>query len=186
MTTWPADRVEKLKAGFYAGDSFAQIAAAIGGGVTRNACLGKANRLGLVRSSDKAAFHQIASKVATARHREIAGGIPGTAAERGLRAPVVHRAVGQNNGLNFMKPGAPPPAVKRRQPLFEQPGESSVPLASAHRHHCRWPFGDPETADFRFCGAPRAHGDYCDVHAKLAYVPGSSYEDLVRTFGRLA
>src|SRR5262245_16435549 len=45
--TWTAERIEQLKSGFGAGLSCAQIANEIG--VSRNAVIGKLNRLGLSR-----------------------------------------------------------------------------------------------------------------------------------------
>lgn len=39
---------------------------------------------------------------------------------------------------------------------------------------CAWPIGDPQLAGFRFCGARRARGSYCDEHAKRAYQPADA------------
>jgi GcrA cell cycle regulator len=36
---------------------------------------------------------------------------------------------------------------------------------------CRWPLGDPATAEFRYCGSPTASGPYCAYHGRLAYQP---------------
>ena len=37
-------------------------------------------------------------------------------------------------------------------------------------HHCRWPIGDPQHADFHFCGAKKLTGlPYCECHARRAY-----------------
>ena len=37
---------------------------------------------------------------------------------------------------------------------------------------CRWPLGDPTSADFRYCGSPApGAGPYCAHHGKLAYQP---------------
>jgi hypothetical protein len=37
---------------------------------------------------------------------------------------------------------------------------------------CRWPFGDPATADFFFCGAPAlAERPYCAAHCAQAFRP---------------
>lgn len=44
---WTDDRIEKLKALWDAGQSASQIAKELGEGVTRNAVIGKAHRLGL-------------------------------------------------------------------------------------------------------------------------------------------
>jgi GcrA cell cycle regulator len=34
---------------------------------------------------------------------------------------------------------------------------------------CRWPCGDPDHPDFRFCGSPVANEPYCDHHRAMAY-----------------
>lgn len=47
-----------------------------------------------------------------------------------------------------------------------------VMLADLTFRCCRWPLGDPQQPDFRFCGEPRRQGSpYCDAHHGLAYVP---------------
>jgi len=51
--TWSSDRIEQLKRCFHAGLSCSQIAHEIG--VTRNAVIGKMNRLGLSRPKDVSA-----------------------------------------------------------------------------------------------------------------------------------
>jgi GcrA cell cycle regulator len=47
-------------------------------------------------------------------------------------------------------------------------------LCTADPRACQWPEGDPRTADFRFCAAPRG-GDprapYCAAHTRRARVP---------------
>jgi GcrA cell cycle regulator len=46
---------------------------------------------------------------------------------------------------------------------------------------CRWPIGDPESADFMFCGAAPVKGRaYCRAHCLIAYRPESA-ERLPRT-----
>jgi GcrA cell cycle regulator len=35
---------------------------------------------------------------------------------------------------------------------------------------CRWPFGDPSSGDFHFCGKRQKDGSpYCDLHARQAF-----------------
>jgi GcrA cell cycle regulator len=35
---------------------------------------------------------------------------------------------------------------------------------------CRWPFGDPLSGDFHFCGARKQDGrPYCEVHTREAF-----------------
>ena len=37
---------------------------------------------------------------------------------------------------------------------------------------CRWPIGDPQQADFHFCGKNKITGlPYCDFHARRAFQP---------------
>jgi GcrA cell cycle regulator len=36
---------------------------------------------------------------------------------------------------------------------------------------CRWPLGDPTSAEFRYCGSPTHAGPYCRYHGGLAYQP---------------
>jgi GcrA cell cycle regulator len=39
-------------------------------------------------------------------------------------------------------------------------------------HDCRWPIGDPQHADFHFCGARRVAGrPYCAAHVQAAIQP---------------
>ena len=37
---------------------------------------------------------------------------------------------------------------------------------------CRWPIGDPQAADFHFCGKNKVPGlPYCEFHARRAFQP---------------
>lgn len=37
-------------------------------------------------------------------------------------------------------------------------------------NECRWPIGDPQMADFHFCGKNKVQGlPYCEAHIKTAY-----------------
>ena len=47
---------------------------------------------------------------------------------------------------------------------------------------CKWPIGEPNSPDFRFCGAPRGnHPSYCECHAGLAhdYQPLANLENIL-------
>ena len=58
-----------------------------------------------------------------------------------------------------------------------------VTLLSVRRCQCRWPFGEPGTADFSLCGQPVTRGAFCASHAAIAYRPAA---DTPRTLERLA
>lgn len=177
MATWTEERVEMLQRRFRAGDSFAQIARAVGGGISRSACIGKAARLGLERGRRLDGAAANSARISQAK---------------GLRAPPVARATAQNNGLNFTGP-RPRRAGLKALAAFEAPGPEAtgpeaVRIVEVERRHCRWPLGDPEGPDFRFCGATRTRGAYCARHAARAYVAtpeGQGVEWLERLFARL-
>lgn len=66
----------------------------------------------------------------------------------------------------------PPPPESPAEPL---PESRLVTLDELNLStDCRWPFGDPRSTDFRYCGAPRAWPDidtascYCGAHLRLA------------------
>jgi GcrA cell cycle regulator len=61
-------------------------------------------------------------------------------------------------------PPLPPPA-----PIIE-PQIGTVTFADLAPHHCRWPFGDPRTPEFRYCGLTQIDGKpYCPAHARVAW-----------------
>lgn len=46
---------------------------------------------------------------------------------------------------------------------------------------CKWPIGDPATAEFWFCGLPVKPGKpYCEAHVSVAFQPMSSRRDRKR------
>jgi GcrA cell cycle regulator len=45
-------------------------------------------------------------------------------------------------------------------------------LVDLEHHDCRWPIGEPRSADFHFCGQPQAPGrPYCAHHWGMAFQP---------------
>jgi GcrA cell cycle regulator len=60
---------------------------------------------------------------------------------------------------------------------IEPPAEAARPstrctLMQLTSRTCRWPIGDPRSADFCFCGATSVRGrPYCDFHLGVAYAP---------------
>jgi GcrA cell cycle regulator len=140
--TWTDDRVETLSKLWRDGASASQIARNLGGGITRNAVIGKVHRLGL---SGRAAPHVPGAGRADQR-RERRGRLPRRPAPLRLAAP-------------------PKPQVA---PLPEA-GLASV--VSVRRGQCRWPIGEPQDDDFCLCGRPAVRGAYCAPHGALAYKP---------------
>ena len=47
-----------------------------------------------------------------------------------------------------------------------------MPASSASACCCRWPIGDPQLAEFHFCGKAKVTGlPYCEFHARRAFQP---------------
>ena len=139
-STWTIERVARMKTLIDAGLSCAQIADEIG--VSRNAVIGKANRLHLSRFT-----------TATQGQAERTGPpqIARMRIARGRRLPAL-----QANPPTFVEMSANP--ASRRS------------LSELREWHCRWPIGDPGTEDFGFCGNKPLDGlPYCSMHARLAY-----------------
>ena len=148
---WTEDRVGALKKLWLEGQSASQIAKQLGGGVTRNAVIGKVHRLGL---SGRAAPSQPArATFRPSRPRPAAQPTQAPSAPRRIEA-AQPRPVAV----------APTPA-----PIPDLPGTATVMTLGAHM--CKWPIGDPSSNEFSFCGRRSSEGVYCVEHARVAYQP---------------
>ena len=193
--SWTDQRIDQLKSLWEKGLTASQIADELGG-VSRNAVIGKAHRLGLksrpspVKANEpekKAAPKKpVAAKpvaAAPTRPRPAAPAAP-VAAPRADAAPQsestaapMPRIVSIGPG-GFMRQGpgdqqAPiPPAPPRRlvpaKPSPEMADKTS--LLDLNERICRWPMGHPGEADFHFCGEAVNPGfPYCVEHCGRAY-----------------
>jgi GcrA cell cycle regulator len=136
--TWTPERVAQLKGCIGAGLSCSRIAAEIG--VSRNAVIGKMNRLGL------------------SRPREVIAREP-----QPRRAAWRPRVLTQHQILMELppEPSAEPIAIDNGR------GCSLLELSPGK---CRWPISEPGAADFCFCGNKQVEGlSYCMGHARIAY-----------------
>ncbi len=146
---WTEDRVGALKKLWLEGQSASQIAKQLGGGVTRNAVIGKVHRLGL---SGRAAPSQ-----------------PARATYRPTRPRVA--APAQPSPPRRIEAAQPRPMVAAptppQPPIPDLPGTATVLTLGAHM--CKWPIGDPSSQEFSFCGRRASEGVYCIEHARVAY-----------------
>ena len=140
---WTDERIAQLKAGWEGGMTASQIAEALGEGVSRNAVIGKAHRLGLEsRPSPVKGGEEIAAAPAP---KPIA---PITAAP----APVA----------------LPRPAPAKKPVRTGKAARTT--LLDLNEKICKWPIGHPGEADFHFCGKGAQAGfPYCTEHCLLAY-----------------
>src|SRR5690606_32665895 len=144
---WTEDRVGALKKLWLEGQSASQIAKALGGGVTRNAVIGKVHRLGL---SGRAAPSQPArttfrtarpstAKAAAAAAATPAASAPAAAPAQPTQAPSAPRRI----EAVAPRPAAVPTQVAQPSapaPMPELPGTATVLTLGAHM--CKWPIGD--------------------------------------------
>jgi GcrA cell cycle regulator len=176
--SWNDERVEQLRKLWLEGLSASQIAAELANGITRNAVIGKVHRLGLSGRAKAPAPAPARPRVrqTAAPRPAIGGGAPRPAA-RGMAetgGPVVMTRGANALALQPMASAATTPAPAAR-PMAEVviPISERVTIMELRESMCRWPMGDPTSADFRFCGAhsPIGEGPYCAYHATIAYQP---------------
>ena len=150
---WTEDRVGALKKLWLEGQSASQIAKQLGGGVTRNAVIGKVHRLGL---SGRATPSQPARTATTFRPA------------RTRTTPPVQPSPPRR--IEAVQPRATAPVPPTPLPVVaEMPGTATVLTLGAHM--CKWPIGDPSSREFSFCGRRASEGVYCGEHSRVAYQP---------------
>ena len=188
--SWTEERIERLKKMWHEGATASQIADELGG-VSRNAVIGKAHRLGLeqrpspVKPGEEKEKKASAAPAATApkpapkaETPQPRAGAPRAAASHAPGAPgteMQYRSIGPG-GFIRQGPGeqqAPiPPAPPRRlvpaKPSPEVADKTS--LLDLNDRICKWPIGHPGEPDFYFCGEPANPGfPYCVDHCGVAY-----------------
>jgi len=194
--SWTEERIERLKKMWAEGATASQIADELGG-VSRNAVIGKAHRLGLeqrpspvkpgeekeTKKQASAAAPRAAPKAETATPTK-PGTAPAVAPTGGPGRGPAHRLSPQELQYRSIGPGgfirqgpgeqqAPiPPAPPRRlvpaKPSPEVADKTS--LLELNDRICKWPIGHPGEPDFHFCGESANPGfPYCVEHCGVAY-----------------
>jgi GcrA cell cycle regulator len=195
--SWTDERVETLKKMWADGQSASQIAKELGG-VTRNAVIGKVHRLGL---SNRVGGGRADEDDPTPGVPLVADVEP--APDPVAAVPVDPAPDDDDDDEPAAAQGATVTALPVRkqiipagQPLPPQPSANEISpeaLASVREvekrarrltlmelteRTCKWPIGDPATADFWFCGLPSQPGKpYCEAHVGVAFQPMSARRD---------
>jgi GcrA cell cycle regulator len=192
--SWTDERIDRLKAMWADGATASQIADELGG-VSRNAVIGKAHRLGLeqrpspVKPGEEKEVKKPAPVAAAPKPapkpehpKAAASAAPTSHAAPQTAAP--HRQTAQEMQYRSIGPGgfvrqgpgdqqAPiPPAPPRRlvpaKPSPEVADKTS--LLELNDRICKWPIGHPGEPDFHFCGQAANPGfPYCVEHCGVAY-----------------
>lgn len=146
---WTNERIELLTKLWREGESAGRIALQLGHYFTRSAILGKVHRLKL---SDDPTIK-----------KHIHYGIPYTVGHRpdGYRRKALPKAP----AVRIAKPIVPPVQL---EPIARTSAACTFAELAIDDGRCRFPFGEPRTPDFAFCGLP-ADGTYCPGHHAIAY-----------------
>lgn len=159
--SWTEQQIQTLKKMWGNGFSASDIAKHLGGGLTRNAVIGKAHRL------------KLSSRPAVAKPEEGLTAVVANAMVNINRVSTKKRAM-----LRPLPPvqtpirSVPQPVVRESLRPIDSAAKrvDGVAVTKAGERQCRWPIGDPRSPDFRFCGCPAHEGlPYCIDHARVAY-----------------
>lgn len=163
--SWTDERIGLLKKMWKEGKSAAEIAKTLGKGVTRNAVIGKAHRMGLSGRPSPIKKPVSVKKEATAK--KTASASVTTSRDASKKAPAA-----ANAKIN--------PALARETEELKKIERETVPpgggvaLIDLTERMCKWPIGDPREDDFTFCGRSIRQGTpYCPDHAAAAYQSSS-------------
>jgi GcrA cell cycle regulator len=196
--SWTDERIEQLRTMWSKGMTASQIAEELGG-VSRNAVIGKAHRLGLqsrpspVKSSDGEGG---ASRKPATPRTKAAPAAPAVKPQAPAPQPRATEQPPVQKIARTANPDQMPPTIRSIGPggfVRQNPGEQSSPpppapprrlvparpsleiadktsLLDLNDRICKWPMGHPGEPDFHFCGDKVNPGfPYCVNHCSLAY-----------------
>jgi GcrA cell cycle regulator len=140
---WTEERIEALRSLWMQGLTASQIAERLGG-ISRNAVIGKAHRLGL------------SARPSPIKREAGAKPVP-------MPRPAARAALPQGES-------APAPAIAAPAPQPDLTPKTTGQAPAGSSKGCMWPIGDPKQPGFHFCGAPSEPGrPYCSQHCAAAY-----------------
>jgi len=166
---WSDERIELVKRRWSEGANPTQIAAELGDGVTPAKVSGKIDRLGL-------RVHGAPRRQSPPAPRQ------GNPADAGLATQIAKISRGER------APRAAFPVLVTGEAVGSRLNPDDVPIGQRKtpfdltNDTCRWPYGDPGTPGFFYCGAMDAnnagHRPYCVFHTRIAYgrVPPTTQE----------
>lgn len=141
------ENVAKLKKLYAEGYSNGQISKAFGGAVSRNAIIGKVNRLGLKRGGEY--MREQSAKQSAKRQAAVA-----REEKKALQAKLAQSSTAPSTIRPPTPPSEPP----------KPPKALMLTLVELKAGQCKWPIGDDRPQ--RFCGMAMADERYCAFHAR--------------------
>lgn len=154
---WTDERIALLKKLWPTGASASQICAQLGGGLSRNAVIGKVHRLGLPGRQSSSCTPRAPRK----RKPSAPALLPSTISSRSIERALID--------IEPAIESDPREAIDL--PPEPESGER-VTLHDLRERMCRWPSGDSRKGEsVTFCGSGGCSGAYCARHSLLAYQP---------------
>lgn len=151
MFDWTDECIAVLTERWLKGTPVADIAKELGTG--RNGVVGKAHRLGLPAHKDAARFAPKPRQTTPQKS-----------------GPVLAQKCLVSRGTHFAEGDKPAPVLPMMPDGANIPIEQRRTLLQLNNSVCRWPFGDPHSPDFFFCGGDAVDGKpYCAGHCRRAY-----------------
>src|SRR5215470_5796202 len=142
---WTNERIDELRRLWGQGQTASRIAELLGG-ITRNAVIGKAHRLGL-RGRPSPIRREEGHQPAPRMHRTAPAAAIAEQLTREVPAPIVE---------------APPPLPPL--PVEAPPAPATGRVVRSGSKACSWPVGDPKQPGFHFCGEEAVPGrPYCSA-----------------------
>ena len=194
--SWTDERIDRLKELWTQGMTASHIADELGG-VSRNAVIGKAHRLGLQSRPSPVKANEGPGEIAPSPFQ------PESPAQAEAEPQAAEAAAEDSGSVAEAQPAAPPPPPSPPQPQIrsigpggfvrQSPGEQQSPIPPApprrlvpakpspeiadktglldlNEKICKWPIGHPGEPDFHFCGSQANPGfPYCVEHCGVAY-----------------
>ncbi len=145
---WTDERVKQLCELHASNLTFAEIAEAIG--MTRNACIGKAQRIGLPSRAEELTVEQ--------RFAKSQAKLAALRARRAIEREKRQKQRAANPHVKFYRP-------KTESDLSEK--ALHLEFEQLESRHCRFPYGE---GPYTYCGHPKlANTSYCEAHVAYCF-----------------
>lgn len=157
--SWTDEKKDQVKDLWAKGWSASMIALELGG-VTRNAVIGCVHRMQLPE--------RFLPKINRPRSRK-----------RRQPATLTPRPVGGGRDLVSVPTRASKPKIQFLPDNIETPTCEPVTMMDLDDHHCRWPIGEANGAETKFCGAKKVQDGgswYCWYHRRRSFGLGTLSE----------
>ncbi len=174
---WNQATLGKLKALLQKGLSTAEIGKKLG--MSKNAVVGKLNRLGwnakALAESGKPAARKAAPVKPAVSTKKLAAQISKKKPVETPKKEVSKKTVPAQNAKaapqsNSKKPVETLKTNSKTLAMHQRIIQHSLEMANLRPDQCRWPIGDPDSERFHFCGKPVFVGKpYCYDHCLQAY-----------------